>query len=142
MYAKTLSLSSSFFKLNVQIHTRLSIKHGCALNQNLFLRQYTSNIIYSLDIVMWRLHSCEINGQAVIRTSPEEFESGDFTSKTASNFFRPQYAEERKPDCVLAKLCKGNPLNVVMPSFLKRSVLKMFSVHNKTKRWRFQIRPV
>lgn len=59
--------------------------------------------MYSLDIVMWRLLSCEINGQAVIRTSPEEFENGDFTSKTASNFFRPQYAEERRPDLCLSK---------------------------------------
>lgn len=53
---------------------------------------------------MWRLLSCEINGQAVIRTSPEEFENGDFTSKKRIKFFfLPHYAEERKPDLYLSK---------------------------------------
>ena len=44
--------------------------------------------------------------------------------------------------CVSGKLGQENHMFLVLPSFSKRTVLKMFSVHTKTQSRRFQIPPV
>ena len=84
-------------------------------------------------------------------TTPEKFEKGRFYSERAKNVFVHTTPEEFENETITGhfgfalswkKLGQGNHVIIVTSSFPKTLVFKMFSVHTKTKIWRFQIPPV
>ena len=71
----------------------------------------------------------------------------DKDEKNVSNVFRPHYTLEKIKSAIITghfafefeqKLGEGNHVIIVTLSFSKSSVFNMFSVHTKTKSWRFR----
>lgn len=82
---------------------------------------------------------------------PEESQNGAFTLKTHQMLTVFSTPEEFKNgtitailDLRLSKIWAGNHLSILTPSFSKFSVVRMFSVHEKTEspRYVFQIPPL
>ena len=81
----------------------------------------------------------------------EEFQNVGFTLKTDLKMFSVHNRQEElkniKPSvrlvisCICLKLVEGNHMMIVRSSFSKYSVLKLFSVHTKTKNRRYRIPP-
>ena len=83
-------------------------------------------------------------------STPEEFQNVGFTLKTDWKMFSVHNRQELKNikslvllviSCIWLKLVERNHMMIVRSSFSKYSVLKLFSVHTKTKNRRYRIPP-